>query len=356
MGIFWGVVGRLIHPEQIFHPRYFNCLVYNSVGNMNATQLEDNFEFNTLLSEKLTMFPSRFKGYYLIVQNRTDFLLGEERSPILLTDSTTNMFYFTRKFYNQHPSPYSSCGVRDDLSLAVELPDRFLFDQVIQSTSTYTQKSCFLFCTQQLTNKLCGCQSNRIAYNITGAAYCPIQQELTCAIKVANYGLWPNISALFDDQCRANCPLECSHMLFDVKTSTLRSNLGYGDFSASLSDLAYVELVEEPLMDGWSLLAILGGHCHLLLGMSLASFLELGQFILIALATSLGKAKLPSSRVLSPLRTQATLLKMGYIPSVVYYDRRMNWHRFFGPACFSRLHAYAFICLSKQHVNSPRIM
>ena len=222
----------------------------------------------------------------------------------------------SRKFYNQYPSPYSICGVRDDLSLAVELPDRFLFDQVIQSTSTYTQKSCFLFCTQQLTNKLCGCQSNRIAYNITGAAYCPIQQELTCAIKVANYGLWPNISALFDDQCRANCPLECSHMLFDVKTSTLRSNLGYGDFSASLSDLAYVELVEEPLMDGWSLLAILGGHCHLLLGMSLASFLELGQFILKALATSLGKAsQRPSSRFLSPLRTQATLLKMGYIPS-----------------------------------------
>ena len=105
-------------------------------------------------------------------------------------------------------------------------------------------------------------------------------------------------------------------MRFGVKTANNGINYVLFAFIASMSDLAYVEVVEEPLMDGWSLLGILGGHCHLLLGMSLASFLELGQFILKALATSLGKAsQRPSSRFLSPLRTQATLLKMGYIPS-----------------------------------------
>ena len=319
--IFIGLLKSLtrLTLKLFFHPKYFNCLVYNTDGRAMVDQAYNSFDFMTFFTSRIPMFDSRFKVYYLFVQNQSDFLLGEDRVPILLDENTFYM-YISRKFYKQYPSPYSNCGVGDDLSLAVDLPDRFLFDQVIKLTGTYTQKSCFLFCTQQLTNKLCGCQSNRIAYNITGAAYCPMQRELTCAYSVANYGLSANISTLFDDQCRANCPLECSRMFFNVKMQNNGEDLYMAYFTAAIymSDTAYVELVEEPVMDGWSLLGILGGHCHLLLGMSLASFLELGEFILIALARSLANIRRPSStRLFGPLRTQATLLKMGYIPSAV---------------------------------------
>ena len=118
-----------------------------------------------------------------------------------------------------------------------------------------------------------------------------MHQELTCASSVANYGLSANINALFDDQCRANCPLECSHMLFGVNTQYRINDAPILYIIVLMNDMAYVELVEEPVMDGWSLLGILGGHFHLLLGMSLASFLELGEFILIAIARSLCKTK-----------------------------------------------------------------
>ena len=92
------------------------------------------------------------------------------------------------------------------------------------------------------------------------------------------------------------------------------------------SDMAYVELVEEPLMDGWSLLGILGGHFHLLLGMSLASFLELGEFILIVPARSLGNRKRPASTtpLFGPVRDQGTLLKMGFIPSAVRSSHKVT--------------------------------
>ena len=328
-------VGFSFTHEQIFHPKYFNCLVYNKAGNVNVTQVSDNFDIFTILeaefyaspSKYVPKFASRFQGYYLFVQNRSDFLLGEDRSPILISAKSTYIFFISRKFYNQYPSPYSNCGVRDDLSLAVELADRFLFDQVIHVTGTYTQKSCFLFCTQLLTNKTCGCQSNRIAFNMTGATYCPMQQELTCARSVANYGLSENISALFDDLCRPSCPLECSRMLFGVKKQNDGIYWGTLYLSILMSDMAYVELVEEPVMDGWSLLGILGGHCHLLLGMSLASFFELGEFIIIALSRSLAKSskRLRSTRFSNPVRVQATFLRMNYIPSAVRSSYKLAW-------------------------------
>ena len=314
----------LFTHQQIFHPKYFNCLVYNMAGNVKAAQIYDNFSFVTYISTRLKMFASRFQGFYLFLHNQSDFLLGEERSPLLLSYQHYYDFYFSRKFYNQYPAPYSSCGVRDDLSLAAELADRFLFDQVIQVTGTYSQKSCFLFCTQLLTNKLCDCQSNRIAYNMTGATYCSMQQELTCARSVANYASSENVSALFDEQCRPNCPLECSRMLFKVKT--MNTPVGVYDILvySHISDMAFVELVEEPLMNGWSLLGTLGGHFHLLLGMSLASFLELGQFILIAVSRSFSKYKRAgSTRILNPVRVQETLLKTGYIPSAVRSSNKL---------------------------------
>ena len=134
--------------KQIFHPKYFNCLVYNVDGSVKAGQIYDNFNFITYLSAKLSMFASRFQGYHLFVQNQSDFLLGEDLGPILLTDKNLYDLSVIRKFYNQNPSPYSNCGVRDDLShTAVPVrywywycPHRFLKQyQCLISTSSCIQ-------------------------------------------------------------------------------------------------------------------------------------------------------------------------------------------------------------------------
>ena len=113
-------------------------------------------------------------------------------------------------------------------------------------------------------------------------------------------------------------------LLFKVKT--MNTPVGVYDILvySHISDMAFVELVEEPLMNGWSLLGTLGGHFHLLLGMSLASFLELGQFILIAVSRSFSKYKRAgSTRILNPVRVQETLLKTGYIPSAVRSSNKL---------------------------------
>ena len=53
------------------------------------------------------------------------------------------------------------------------------------------------------------------------------------------------------------------------------------------NDLAYVETREEPKMNGKELFAFVGGHLHLLLGMSLMSFVQFIELFLIKLSTSI---------------------------------------------------------------------
>ncbi len=125
----------------------------------------------------------------------------------------------SRSFNLQYPTPYSNCAVSEEGEPTVELPDAELFEAVHLATKGYSQKTCFSFCIQTLTYERCGCQSNRIAYNITGAPYCPMHAELTCAAAVANYGQSDELQALFDHKCRPNCPLECFTSQFHVAVS-----------------------------------------------------------------------------------------------------------------------------------------
>ena len=56
---------------------------------MKAGQVYDTFFFATFLDTTLPMLDSRLQDYYLFVQNPTDYLFGEDRSPILMIDQKT---------------------------------------------------------------------------------------------------------------------------------------------------------------------------------------------------------------------------------------------------------------------------
>ena len=80
---------------------------------------------------------------------------------------------------------------------------------------------------------------------------------------------------------------------FDLDNTTYLDKYDYNDkrvldyFESKLSaisieydlPIAYVDTSEEALMSGENLLAVIGGHLHLLLGMSLFSFVELADLI-----------------------------------------------------------------------------
>ena len=290
-----------------FHPKYFVCHTFNALGVNVLTRSKDGlfgYLFNGGEDDWTSeMFPNNLKGFYMFISNSSDYMFGTDRSPILLTPKLRTRLSISRHFYRQAEWPYSTCSVLEDNSLAVDLEDRSIFDEVLATNASYTQNTCLSFCTQVMITRRCGCKSNRIGYNVTGYNYCGITDELGCAASVMN------LLSDINKECLPKCPLECSKMKFDMSyvsnsweatsfitfwfyqyvTDTI---LAANTLSIEImyNDLAYVETIEEPKMNGKDLLATIGGHMHLFLGMSLFSFVELLElFYLVGFDTMVGK-------------------------------------------------------------------
>ena len=219
-----------------------------------------------------------------------------------------------RTFYHQYPWPYSECGVLEDNSLVIDLPDRSIFDIVVHYNYSYTRKGCLSICTQVKTSELCGCNTRRIGYQVPNIQACSIVDELICAVNV-----WSSVESL-NEFCSSKCPFECSQSLFKIdinyaEQSIVKTDFGFlidnsywcpyyivyfnsyhnncetnfifssidttyfflviVQFSIKYDSLSYINLDEEPKLSGEELLGIIGGHLGLFLGMSLLSFVEL---------------------------------------------------------------------------------
>ena len=60
----------------------------------------------------------------------------------------------------------------------------------------------------------------------------------------------------------------------------------FTEFYATYDTFSNIEVTEEPKMSGEDLLAEIGNHLHLFLGMSLLSFVEIIEFILSLVFTN----------------------------------------------------------------------
>ena len=208
--------GQVERFTQIFVPRYFNCLVFNSESALSVDSAD--FGLKGLLiaggeDDYVTnMFSGNMRGFYMFLHNSTDFLYEIARPVIILSAGYCTQVNIDRHFYHQYEYPYSECGVLEDNSLVINLADRSIFDKVIATNSSYTRQTCLAFCTQMLTARRCGCQSNRLALNSTSVAYCSMRDELGCAATV-----W-NSSRDIDEAC----PTLGKHVLhFALKCSLL---------------------------------------------------------------------------------------------------------------------------------------
>ena len=325
--------------DTIFHPKFFTCFVFNRLGQERVSSSQDGI-FSLLYTGSVceqpgvVMFPANIRGVYMFIQNGSDYLYGTDRSPLLIITTHLTEITISRHFYNQYPWPYSECAVLADNSLSDGYPllhDRFVFDEVIAVTNTsYTRKTCLSFCAQLMIVRRCGCKSNWIGYNVShsNASYCSLSDQLGCAARV-----WHSTDEI-NAECLPKCPLECSHMSFDVRQNiNVWKNFEYfaiwfpnGIQNATLEangifltimyeDLAYVETVEETKISGEDLLGAIGGHLHLFLGMSLLSFVEVIELLIVNIG--IGKNTMPKRSKTNQWVNDLQYVKMDAIPNTV---------------------------------------
>ena len=223
-------------------------------------------------------------GFYMFAENPSPFPLWT--MPLQLSAGFGYDITVKRTIYEQHQWPYSNCSVLDDNSLIVDLEDKSLFDQTINNSIQYSQRLCIIYCSNYLVGF---CRQNGSFY-INWVCKDQRVGNTTKDVSYLNY-------------CYQRCPLECTQNVITKKASVYKYQPGYFDAyqNASLAYMPgnqtdkfieirvlfdtkfYLNYVEEPKMTGKDLLGVIGGHLHVFLGMSLMSFVEIAQLVIIIL-------------------------------------------------------------------------
>ena len=176
----------------------------------------------------------------------TDDPLGFDRNPILITTGMAVSLNIYRTFYHQYPWPYSDCGVLEDNSLVIDLPDRTLFDILVEQHANYpyTRKMCLVICTQVMTSSLCGCNTRRIEYQVPNISVCSLADELTCVLD-----LW-NSAVSLKDNCSTKCPFECAHSVFHPEISYADQSISPSEFASIIGNTYWCAYIYKYL-DWW---------------------------------------------------------------------------------------------------------
>ena len=248
----------------------------------------------------MPLYISMQAGFYLFIENATSFPLFS--TPILLSTGYGRHIQVKRNSYNQYPTPYSDCQVLEEGNeLLGDLADRKVFDLTLATNYSYSRDACLTICAQMLNKEACGCQVYENYLLRDGTEF--YKAGFTCVT---------NASDAFDF-CISRCPLECSRPeyqkviskyiyptnYFDKYESVLNLTKDFVgnqlndidmakfmydtfvEFSVSYDSTQNAEYIEMPKMSGQDLLGVLGGHFHLFLGMSLMSFFEILELLVI---------------------------------------------------------------------------
>ena len=311
----------------LFHPYLSGCYVFNMNGSVLAS---GSGVSNSLRVRLYTGVPdpiaaSAFqRGYDVIVLNSSDYLYPISPNLLFLTPGIGIIYSAQRSIYHQYPAPYSSCTVLGDGTIVngYEIDDRTLFDAVLETGYVYSQATCILFCEQVKTIEWCGCLSPFAKYRIPGYNFCTNFTQLKC-----NDAAFVNFTAgdIIKNECLPKCPLECEQSVVDTvpspysfpytkvyvdvyQTDTNIAKWGnQSDFNTHFASnvvsidvlyqsLTYTLVEEKPKMTLEDLIGALGGHLHLFLGMSLMSFLELFEFIVILIISIAQKINVSTLR------------------------------------------------------------
>ena len=312
------------HFSFLYHPNFFNCYRFNSgldsqnrpvapqklltTGYMSALTLDlyaglsDSQNYNTLT-----------RGISVFVHNQTsDPLLYSIIPQTLATPGLATTIGISRQLvtqFNQWPYKYATCTVRDDNTLIAPLANTSLFDAVKSIGYAYSRVGCSELCYRTNVYELCACNTYSMRNAVENASYCLSEEQKTCENDYQQKRFF-NID-YFEPNCLSLCPLECTQAsyemdmatysyppsslytrrMFDANPTLTALRASQSDFKTNkeanlvrvviyLDSLAYKSVLEEAKMTLDDLIGMIGGHLHLFMGMSLLSFVEIGQLLL----------------------------------------------------------------------------
>ena len=309
--------------QWMWHPWYFGCYRFNSgFDSANNEQPLITTDMGSSISIELyaglpnywaPLARSGVRGFYVFIKNATDYPNNLTPSPSYAMPGFGVSYGIQRSFYsqfNEWPYAYSECrvGERGEL-IGPPLDDPELFEQVIATNFSYSRTTCITFCAQLFIAPLCECNYFNIDWHLPGYGLCLNTTQYVCA-----HNFWFNnftTGTFITDNCLSKCPLECHQSTIKPTVSfypyptgndvTRVANMSAmykahsteDDFMLDLSQnlvkiemhydsLAYDKTNEKEAISFDDLLGTLGGHLHLFLGMSLMSFVEIMELIMLA--------------------------------------------------------------------------
>ena len=321
------------HFQWVWHPSKYNCYRFNSGYDWSSRNKRDllrinipghlNYRFQLNLYTGLPNYWSArtlsTRGFYLYIHNSTEYPFDVSASPILLTPGFGLMVNVDRTFYsqfNEWPYAYSECRVSADGELlgSTSSEQLSLVEQVKALNYTYSRSTCLLLCAQQITAAKCGCINYGIGMRLLAEEeWCLTDGQQACANRQYADTFAESSN---EEECTAKCPLECEqrtltptlsffqypayseaqYLRFFGDPEFISNHMNQTDFSSManfyknlLSVTIFYEALEYSLVEEKarlpleSLIATIGGHLHLFLGMSVISFFEIAELIATAL-------------------------------------------------------------------------
>ena len=330
--------------ELIWHPSYFPCFRFNAPrilaeesgeeatqggeeasNNLIHTDAADVVDFKLEMElytglqdfwTSTTFFNFKlYRGFYVYVHNASEYPLGLSPAPSFLQAGFGLDLALHRSFYSQYnawPYAYSECRVNEhEQLLGPPLADPFLFDAVRKSGYAYSRATCISFCAQLMITRQFDCNFYQLAYRVPGFRLCSDLAYNTSVYFSTNFV----VNLTMHDECQSKCPLECHQQTFETTRSYYRyptdsdtqrigadprmiarfaNQTDFQDlaknilkFSVHYATGTYMLVEEEPKMSLDELIGLIGGHLHLFLGMSLLSFFELFEILIVAAGLNL---------------------------------------------------------------------
>ena len=301
--------------RYLYHPYRQNCLQFNSgfdsKGNVvPLLQARLGKDFNELTMELFVGLSDQLeslitaRGAYVTIRNSSDDPFKNAPYELEITPGfglKLNVIRTMFTQFNDWPYTYSQCNVNKDGTLKKPIKDRTLFDFTLSTNFTYAQDSCFLYCSQYYSAEVCNCSAPWSIYQRSGYRTCT-----TADLKCFNnfyYHVF-TIGNFINNKCLDKCPLACHNHHYEIFQSIfvypelfyfeqklksvlqldssskqsvtaqrIKSNIV--KLSVYYDSFSYKEVKEEAKISWDTLLASIGGHLHLFLGMSMLSFFEI---------------------------------------------------------------------------------
>ena len=293
-----------------FFPYFMQCFQFTDEHYPTSSDAENNalvMELYVGLPDVLLPLVAS-RGLRLFITERNEDPFKNTPYFITILSGMDMRIDVTNTIYNQYqawPFTYSSCNVDANGRLLYPIKDRSLFDWTIKKNYTYAQDSCLVYCFQKYSTKRCNCTAYWIEYRPNKQTEYCIDDKYICSHRFY-YDVF-NVGDFIERNCLEKCPFECRvsrlnkyESLFAYNTSEatlarLRNDSiflkNYGNhsdfrdrlssniikFSVNYNGLTRVDVNEVAEMSWDKLLGVIGGHLHLFLGMSLLSFVEIGE-------------------------------------------------------------------------------